>query len=488
MKRLLTILLLFCLLAALLPVISAGEALPLSDYEWETLLLTNRARLRENHAPFTATGYLQQACDIRAEEISTVCSHTRPNDTTCFTVLEEVSAPAVSYAGENIAAGQNSPQEVVEAWMNSPGHYANIMDDSYVHLGVGYYETDSGYQQHWVQFFCSTWGCRYTALELVSAPSGMVPAGTSIDDLHLTAKVTCACCGTSYLPVMEEFCTGYDPYTSGSQQVTLSCFGLETEFTVRTGDHTHTYTATVTEPTCTQQGYTTYTCECRNSYVADYVAALGHNYVNGTCTRCGEADPGYKPTDPVDPKPSVSFSDVKGDEWFAQAVNYAVSNGLMNGMGNNKFEPNTGMTRAMLVTVLWRYAGEPVEGENTFTDLTQDWYIPAVTWAAHNGIVGGVGNGKFDPDGNVTREQLATILYRYCNSIGIDTSARADLSAFPDAGKVSAYAEDALSWAVAVGLVTGTQEGSKTYLDPLGNATRAQVATILMRYIENFLK
>ncbi len=183
---------------------------------------------------------------------------------------------------------------------------------------------------------------------------------------------------------------------------------------------------------------------------------------------------------------SIDFSDINGDEWYAEGVYFAVASGLMNGMGNGKFEPDTGMTRAMLVTVLWRLCGSPVEGENTFTDLTQDWYIPAVTWAAHYGIVNGVGDGKFDPDANITREQLATILCRFSSLLGLDVSSVVDLNGFPDANKVSDYARESLCWAVDFGLVTGTQEGNKTYLDPLGNATRAQVATILMRYLVIF--
>ena len=185
-------------------------------------------------------------------------------------------------------------------------------------------------------------------------------------------------------------------------------------------------------------------------------------------------------------KPVVKFDDVSDTAWYAAAVEYTVSNGLMNGTGIGSFEPESPMTRAMLVTVLWRYEGEPSGYVNVFTDIKDgQWYTQAVAWAVANGIVSGIGNGRFDPDGRITREQLATILFRYCNSKGINTAARADLSSFPDDGRVSAYASDAMSWAVAIDLVNGTQIGSSTHLDPHGNATRAQVATILMRLIEN---
>ena len=109
------------------------------------------------------------------------------------------------------------------------------------------------------------------------------------------------------------------------------------------------------------------------------------------------------------------------------------------------------------------------------------WYTDAVTWAAENGVVAGIGNGRFDPDGSVTREQTAVILFNYAQSKGYDVSARADLSVFPDAGSVSGWAEEALSWANASGAVRGTQ----TILNPQGSASRAQVAMILMGYVEH---
>lgn len=181
-----------------------------------------------------------------------------------------------------------------------------------------------------------------------------------------------------------------------------------------------------------------------------------------------------------------AFSDVKSGDWFYDAVNYAVSNNLFNGMGDNTFEPNTAMNRAMLVTVLWRYAGSPKEGANTFTDVKNGmWYTDAVSWASSKSIVNGVAAGKFDPNGNVTREQLAAILYRFCNSTGIATDKRGDLSSFPDHAEVSSWAKDAFAWAVGKGLISGNKIDGKVMLDPQGNATRAQVAAILMRFIEN---
>ena len=147
------------------------------------------------------------------------------------------------------------------------------------------------------------------------------------------------------------------------------------------------------------------------------------------------------------------------------------------------------MTRAMLVTVLWRYAGSPAEGSNTFADVPDgQWYTKAVAWAAVKGVVGGVGFGKFDPDGSITRDQMAAILYRYAGSVQADTSKRGDFSAFADAGAVSGWAKEALSWAVAEQIIGGSTENGKLILNPAGNATRAQVSAILMRFIEHFMK
>lgn len=250
--------------------------------------------------------------------------------------------------------------------------------------------------------------------------------------------------------------------------------------------HDYTYRTDTVYPTCINAGYTEHFCACGESYRDGYTAALGHNYVNGVCSRCGNVE---GTCDGGDACPSKPYHDVDTGRWYHEGVDYAIAHGLMNGVGNGMFEPESSMTRAMLVTVLWRYAGSPAEGTNTFVDVKPNqWYTQAVAWAAKYGVVNGVGHGMFEPDGNVTREQMAAILYRYANGVGIDTSARGNLAAFPDRNQVSSYAVDALSWCNAMGIIGGTKEGGVDYLDPQGFATRAQVATILMRYIEKVVK
>ena len=181
------------------------------------------------------------------------------------------------------------------------------------------------------------------------------------------------------------------------------------------------------------------------------------------------------------------FTDVVAGTWYYGAAAYAYNNGLFAGMTPTTFAPNATMTRAMLVSVLWRLAGAPApKAPNTFVDVPDGaWYTDAVTWAAESGVVSGIGGSRFDPSGFVTREQTAEILYNYAHSKGYDVSARADLTAFPDAASVSGWAEEALSWANAAGLINGTVRDGQPILDPQGSASRAQVAMILMNYVEH---
>ncbi len=202
------------------------------------------------------------------------------------------------------------------------------------------------------------------------------------------------------------------------------------------------------------------------------------------CSVCGkEKVSAYK----QDPCPSRDFSDVPpyGD-WAHPGIDYCIKKGLMNGVSATLFDPEGVMTRAMLVTVLWRYAGEPGSDASVpFKDLTEDWYRDAVLWAFEESVIMGTSGTTFSPDDPLTREQIATILFRYTGGFEKGPDG-ADLSGFPDHSKISDYAKDAMSWANAAGLINGVGTAGGTILDPLGNATRAQVAAILCRYVEVF--
>lgn len=180
------------------------------------------------------------------------------------------------------------------------------------------------------------------------------------------------------------------------------------------------------------------------------------------------------------------FTDVPASHWAHDDITYVYENDLMNGTDGSLFSPESTTTRAQVVTVLYRLAGQPAaDWENPFWDVPASaWFHDAVTWAWENDITGGVSSTHFGAGNAVTREQLATFLYRYAQDQGYDTSARADLSGYSDAGLVSSYATEALSWANATGLITGT---TATTLSPKGSATRAQVATILSRFCQDVI-
>lgn len=180
--------------------------------------------------------------------------------------------------------------------------------------------------------------------------------------------------------------------------------------------------------------------------------------------------------------PSTNFTDVEENGWYHTGVDFMVKNGFMNGVANDAFDVDGNLTRAQLVTILYRIAGEPEStATNPFADVADgQWYTNAVIWAAENGIVKGVNTTTFAPNDQITREQIATILFRYAKAEKVEGK----LAGFPDAEKVSDYAADAMAWAVEQGLINGISESDgKTYLAPQETATRAQIAVILMRYL-----
>ena len=175
----------------------------------------------------------------------------------------------------------------------------------------------------------------------------------------------------------------------------------------------------------------------------------------------------------------LSFADVSETDWFCEEVRWAVENGIFQGVGNGLFAPEQALTRGQLVTVLYRMAGSPeLKAEANFRDVAADsYYAKAVAWANENGIVLGMGDGTFDPDSAVTREQMVTIFFRYAKFCGVKTEA-GTLNAFRDAASVSDYAREAMGWAVKAGLVKGDGQD----LMPKATASRAQAAAILHRF------
>lgn len=178
--------------------------------------------------------------------------------------------------------------------------------------------------------------------------------------------------------------------------------------------------------------------------------------------------------------PRRPFEDVPVGTWYTGAVKWVNALGWMSGTGDNKFSPNATVTRGMIAQILYaRDRKPPVSGTSKFTDVKAGkWYANAVNWAAENGLVSGYGDGLFKPEAPITREQLIAILYKYAEKDGFDLSATADLSKYPDQGKISKWAVTAMKWGVANGIISGTNNG----IEPQGNASRAQIAVILRAF------
>ena len=299
---------------------------------------------------------------------------------------------------------------------------------------------------------------------------------------------------TSYNVYLTVYNRKYQDYSS-SAFATFRC--------IRETAHEHSYTAVVTAPTCTEKGYTTHTCSCGDSYVDTYVDALGHAWDNGkvtkeptetetgvktfTCTRCGETRTETIPaTGSVDV--TQMFTDVTKN-WAYPGIQYCVTHGIM---GDGTFAPTGTTTRAQIVQILYNLEGTPaVSGTTPFTDLTANWYKPAILWAYQNNVVAGTSPTTFAPDQPVTREQIAVILTQYMfHVLKMErTWTPADLSTFPDGAQVSGWAKEAMQDAVALGLINGTKApDGLVYLDPQGSAARQQVATILMNFCQNVKK
>ena len=291
---------------------------------------------------------------------------------------------------------------------------------------------------------------------------GVVTSPTCFREGYTT--YTCSVCGDSYVADYVD-AAGHDCETEtvpatclGYGFVRESCkhcdYSVITEITAPLG---HDYQAVVTAPTLDEGGYTTHTCSrCGDSYVDSETPALGH--------KC------------------AAYTDIPTD-WAKEGICFVIENGLMVGTTSTTFAPKDTLTRAMLVTVLYRMAGSPaVDAPSGFTDVADgQWYSDAIAWAAANGIVNGVGGNKFAPSEPVTREQLAAIFFRYAKAEAPEADV---LSGYPDAEAISTYARDAMAWAVSTGLVTGSKEADGTYLAPQGLAAREQAAAILMRYVK----
>lgn len=239
----------------------------------------------------------------------------------------------------------------------------------------------------------------------------------------------------------------------------------------------HDYVGTdVVSASCTSGGIRSLTCSRCGDKTSEIVPATGHNYAYGVCTLCGE-------------RQSV-FADIPANAWYFGSVYEAYRLGLMSGTSATAFEPLGRASRAMVVSVLYRLEGSPdvSAASNPFADVKAGkWYTNGILWANSRNIVAGYSNGNFGTDDPITREQLVAILYRYAEYKGLDVSARADITGYPDYSKISSYARQNVAWAVAAGIISGKSVNGQTCLDPRGNATRAELASIFVRFFSDYI-
>ncbi|MFR0735166.1 MAG: S-layer homology domain-containing protein [Oscillospiraceae bacterium] len=319
---------------------------------------------------------------------------------------------------------------------------------------------------------------------------------------------TCRNCGESYKDHLTD-ALGHDwsawtetrePTCTEAGEETRTCANCNETETRSVAAKGHTLKDTVVAATCTTEGYTLHECTvCGYSYRDTVTPALGHQWgqwtveqeadcfhdgkETRTCATCSETESRIVPANDGN-CPSKDFQDLDCTCWYHEGVDFALDQGFMVGMGDGRFLPNGELTRGQLMTILYRMAGEPEAAETTpFADVKMDqYYGQAIAWAAENGIAKGITDTRFAPNTAVTREQLVTFLFRYAQFSHEDVKGVCDLTEFADHKAVSDFAREPMAWAVDTGILTG-MDG---LLNPKGDATRAQIATMLLRYFVAF--
>ena len=403
------------------------------DMAYQVLDLVNQERQKAGLNTLEMDTSLLDSAMHRAAETSIYFEHTRPNGKDCFTMDQRMYA-------ENIAAGQTSAQMVMDSWMKSEGHKANILDSSMKSIGIGCFYFQGIY--YWTQCFGidkavtiqkpqSGWG--RATIEAVTEYLAI-----AVDKIEATLKV-----GDTTNINLYNYNIGFQVQGSGIEEDSA------------------TWTS------------------------SDSKVAEVDKYGKITAVGVGDATITVKISDAeatVKIHVDLPFTDVSRSNWYYNSVEYCYKNGIIYGTTNTTFSPNTNVTRGNLVTILWRMEGSPkLSGSLSFPDVKQsDYFYEAVKWAEKSGVVHGYENGQFGPNNNISREQLATILNNYAKYKKKDTKAQADLSKFVDNSNVSSYAREAVSWSVAKNVMSGKVNGTK--IDPQGRATRAEAAAMIQNY------
>ena len=349
--------------------------------------------------------------------------------------------------------------------------------------------------------------CGHSYVDAMTEPTGhryeAVVTEPTCDTMGYTTH-TCSVCGDSYIDTFVP-ATDHDYEQTVTKEATCTQEG-EMTFTCKHEGCGKTYTmpipktehdcaTTIVTATCLGYGYTEHTCkDCGYSYISDLIQPRGHSYeavvtaptpdeggyTTHTCTRCGDS---YvdELTEALGHK-CAAFTDISG-HWAKDFICFATEQGLFQGVTDTTFVPDGAMSRAMAVTVLYRLAGEPeVTGETAFTDVNEEaYYYRALLWASQNEIAKGMTGTAFAPNASVTREQLVTFLYRYAKLQGEDVTVTGELKGYTDTDKLGDFAMEAMTWAVENEIINGMGGGK---LAPKDTATRAQFATVLMRFLD----
>ena len=448
---------------------------------WEVLRLTNQHRMEIGLSPLSSTDAMQMAANQRAQELTVKYDHMRPDGSDCFSVMEDYKIP-YSVVAENIAYGYENSAGVMNGWLNSSGHRANIEHSGLVHLGVG------ATSDFWSQNFAGSSNCSYGGISL-SRSSATGTAGQDLEDILLAANITvrsdCAVHGGSYLPLIAAMCTGYDANSAGAQTVTVSLGGRSTSLTINlTASAASAYTVTLNANGGSLSGYTTMTTSedgrlsglptpTRSGYTFNgwYTSASGGTRVT-TSTVFTEDTTIYARWTPVydgkDDTPTATFADVPSTVWYYEAVYWAVNRGITAGTSATTFTPDRTCTETEILTFLWRAAGQP--DSTAWLPFTPKaaWAADALTWAYEKGMIG----ASFNEGAPCTRASTAKFIWQSAGS-----PAASGATGFTDVSAGAGYAA-AVAWAVEQGITQGTGAGA---FSPDKTCTRAEIVTFLYR-------
>ena len=398
----------------------------------EVLTIVNKERANNGLSALKMDRSLLETAMQRAAESSIYWDHIRPDGSYCFTANSKMTR-------ENIAYGAWTAEQVMNMWMNSSGHKANILSSDSKSIGIGCFNYNG--VNYWVQCFGEDEAEGTTITENKNATS-KISIEADYVDLRLERSSMELKIGESQYNVIENYECYY-----GLQLVKLnadSAIWKSSNEKIATVD--------------------------------DYGNVKGITPGKVTISAIiGEMELTYEVTI------KLPFDDVNENDWFYNAVKYTYCNKIMSGLNGNTFSPNTKVTRGMLVTILYNLEGHPsITGTSKFADVQNKniYFYNAVVLASNNNVVSGYANGKFGPDDNITREQLATILYNYCRYKGKYKTVHADYSKFTDNNKISDFAKWGMNWAVGNKIVNG----SNGKLNPQGTATRAEAAAMISNY------